>query len=137
MIVAKFSQPIFDDVSDQGGSVSAATPEAGMDATGSGGETVTEAGDDDDGGDGDGDPDRRRSHSTKKFFLSLPPALLGFDPLSRYVQLGRSRIYQLIGAGEFPPPIKVGYSSRWVRAEVDQWLSERIAARQVSELSAR
>lgn len=58
------------------------------------------------------------------------PALLAFNPLSHRVGFGRSRIYLMISKGEFPPPIKVGRSSRWVRAEIDNWLSERIAARQ-------
>lgn len=85
------------------------------------------ASDDDDGGDGDGEPARRPR--SKKSPPSFPPALLGFAPLSHYVGFGRSRIYQLIGAGEFPPPLKVGKSSRWVRAEIDTWLSKQIAAR--------
>jgi prophage regulatory protein len=140
MIVAtesNFSRSTSDNVSDQSGSVSAATQSSGMDAARPGGETVTKAGDDGDGGDSDGDPDRRRSRLIKNSPSTLPPALLGFAPLSKYVHLGRSRIYQLVGAGEFPPPIKVGCSSRWVRAEIDQWLLDRIAARQVLESSAR
>lgn len=60
---------------------------------------------------------------------STPPALLGLSALSHYVGFGRSRVYQLINAGEFPKPIKVGKSSRWVRAEIDSWLSAQIAAR--------
>jgi predicted DNA-binding transcriptional regulator AlpA len=79
------------------------------------------ASDDDDGGDDDGEPARRRLHS-KKFPPSFPPALLGFEPLSHYVSFGRSRIYQLIAAGAFPQPIKVGKSSRWVKAEIDAWI---------------
>ncbi len=88
--------------------------------------TNVAAKDDDDGGDGDGDPDsdRRRSHS-KKSPPSFPPALFGFAPLSHYVGFGRSRIYQLISAGQFPKPIKVGKSSRWIRAEIDSWISHR------------
>ena len=58
------------------------------------------------------------------------PALLVYASLSNYVGLGRSRIYDLIAKGEFPAPIKIGKSSRWVKAEIDSWLSEQIAARQ-------
>jgi len=86
---------------------------------------------DDDDGDGDDDPDRRRS-LIKKFPSTFPPALLGFADLSHYVQFGRSRIYQLIGAGKFPSPVKVGKSSRWVRAEVDQWLFSQVESRKAN-----
>ena len=54
-----------------------------------------------------------------------PPALLAFEPLSHYVSFGRSRIYQLIAQGEFPAPVKIGKSSRWVRAEIDTWISHQ------------
>ncbi|OQW90240.1 MAG: hypothetical protein BWK72_03285 [Rhodoferax ferrireducens] len=57
------------------------------------------------------------------------PALLAFDSLSRYVNFGRSRIYALINQGEFPPPVKIGKSSRWVKAEIDAWLTKQVAAR--------
>ena len=105
-------------------SISDDMPEAG-----GGGESAAApevAASDDDDGDGDGDPDsdRRRSHS-KKSPPSFPPALFGFAPLSHYVGFGRSRIYQLIAAGEFPKPIKVGKSSRWIRAEIDSWISHQ------------
>ena len=92
----------------------------------SGGEGAPEVAASDDDGDGDGDPDsdRRRSPS-KKSPPSFPPALFGFAPLPHYVGFGRSRIYQLIAAGEFPKPIKVGKSSRWIRAEIDSWISHQ------------
>lgn len=118
-------------------SISDDMPEAGG-GGGGGGESATGAPEvvasDDDGGDGDGDPDsdRRRSRS-KTSHPSFPPALLGFEPLSHYVGFGRSRIYQLIAAGEFPQPIKIGKSSRWVRAEIDIWLSAQIAARPTNQ----
>jgi len=93
-----------------------------------GGETSTIAGDDDDdGGDNDADPDRRRPR--KNTPRRIEPALFAFAPLSQYIGFGRSRIYQLILEGKFPSPIKVGKSSRWVRAEIDQWLAQQIAAR--------
>ncbi|MEX6200083.1 helix-turn-helix transcriptional regulator [Providencia stuartii] len=30
--------------------------------------------------------------------------------------------YKLIQDGEFPKPIKLGRSSRWLKSEVEQWL---------------
>lgn len=57
------------------------------------------------------------------------PALLAFNPLSNYVGFGRSRIYQLIAEGEFPPPIKIGKSSRWLTSEIDAWINAQAAKR--------
>jgi predicted DNA-binding transcriptional regulator AlpA len=62
---------------------------------------------------------------------SFLPALLDFAHLSRYTSLGRSRIYQLIADPDlkFPPPVKIGKSSRWLKTEIDCWLSTQAAAR--------
>ena len=99
----------------------------------SGGEGAPEvAASDDDDGDGDGDPDSdRRRPRSKTSHPSFPPALLAFEPLSHYVSFGRSRIYQLIAAGEFPQPIKVGKSSRWVKAEIDAWINKQSTSQRV------
>ncbi|HDU8651728.1 helix-turn-helix transcriptional regulator [Morganella morganii] len=35
--------------------------------------------------------------------------------------------YKLIQDGQFPKPIKLGRSSRWLKSEVDTWLKVRIA----------
>lgn len=56
-------------------------------------------------------------------------ALIKFRDLSIYVGLCRSRIYALIAAGDFPRPIKVGKSSRWLQNEIDFWLQERVQHR--------
>ncbi|SAE33041.1 phage transcriptional regulator AlpA [Enterobacter cloacae] len=36
--------------------------------------------------------------------------------------------YKLIQDGQFPKPIKMGRSSRWLRSEVEAWVQQRIAA---------
>ena len=108
-----------------------ASGEAEGDATGADGAPAVAADDDGDGdGDGDPDSDRRRPRS-KTAHPSFPPALLAFEPLSHYVGFGRSRIYQLIGAGKFPKPIKVGNSSRWVKADIDAWISQQATSQRV------
>ena len=112
-------------------SISDDMPEAG-----GGGESAAApevAASDDDDGDGDGDPDsdRRSRPRSKSSHPSFPPALLAFEPLSHYVSFGRSRIYQLIAAGEFPQPIKVGKSSRWVKAEIDAWINKQATSQRV------
>lgn len=113
---------------EQGGG-GAAEAEA-ADCSGGDGAPEVAASDDDDGdGDGDPDSDRRSRPRSKTSHPSFPPALLAFEPLSHYVGFGRSSIYQQIAAGEFPKPIKIGKSSRWVKAEVDAWISSRCAQR--------
>lgn len=108
-------------------------PEAGGGGASAGVEAAPEvAAADDDDGDGDGDPDSdRRRPRSKSSHPSFPPALLAFEHLSHYVSFGRSRIYQLIAAGEFPQPIKVGKSSRWVKAEIDAWIRKQATSQRV------
>ena len=112
-------------------SITDGMPEAGGGGASAGeGAPEVAASDDDDVGDGDGEDDCRRPRS-KKSPPSFPPALLAFEPLSHYVGFGRSRIYQLIAAGEFPQPIKVGKSSRWVKADIDAWISNQATSQRV------
>jgi len=35
--------------------------------------------------------------------------------------------YKLIQDGDFPKPIKLGRSSRWLKSEVESWMLQRIA----------
>lgn len=86
------------------------------------------AGKDQGSGDADPEPDSRPSNAGLK---QLAPALLPFHALSAYVSFGRSRIYQLIQDGSFPPPIKIGKSSRWLMMEVDAWVEQHINSRQL------
>lgn len=105
--------------------ISDGMPEAGGGGESAGSDRAPEVASDDDGGDGDGDPDSDRRRGPKIFSPSFAPSLLAFAALSHYVSFGRSRIYQLINAGEFPQPIKVGKSSRWKKADVDQWIASQ------------
>ena len=43
--------------------------------------------------------------------------------------ISRSHAYEMMAAGDFPKPIKVGRASRFVSSEVDGWVAARIAAR--------
>lgn len=48
------------------------------------------------------------------------------------VTLSNSEIYRRIKAGTFPAPVSLSADGRrvaWLRAEVDKWIAERIAAR--------
>lgn len=44
--------------------------------------------------------------------------------------LSRSEIYRRVQSGDFPRPVKLGErASAWNSAEVDRWITTRIAAR--------
>ena len=43
--------------------------------------------------------------------------------------MGRTALYARIKAGSFPAPAKVGSSSRWLSAEIDQWVRAVMASR--------
>ena len=64
------------------------------------------------------------------------PALIPFAQLSTKVGMGRSRIYALIGEGNFPPPVKIGASSRWIVREIDAYISQLAATRNSKLLGA-
>ena len=59
--------------------------------------------------------------------------LLTFDQVSAKVALGRTSIYAGIAAGTFPKPVKSGKRSLWVESEVDQWIADRIAERDMGQ----
>lgn len=42
---------------------------------------------------------------------------------------GRTAMHELSRQPDFPKPIIVGRSRRWIRAEIDQWIEQRAAAR--------
>ena len=56
----------------------------------------------------------------------LEDQLVDMKFITKLTQLSRSWFYKLIEEGEFPKPIKLGNSSRWLKSEVEQWLSQRI-----------
>ena len=108
---------------EQGGG-GAEQAEAGDEGAGAADGAPDVAQDDDGDGDGDPDSDRRRPRS-KNPTPQFPAALFPFAHTSHYVGFCRSRIYQLIAAGDFPKPIKVGKSSRWIKTELDAWITHQ------------
>ncbi|MEX9216020.1 helix-turn-helix transcriptional regulator [Providencia rettgeri] len=48
--------------------------------------------------------------------------------ITRLTGLTDKWFYKLIQEGEFPKPIKLGRSSRWLKSEVEQWLQARLVA---------
>ncbi|HHR6502237.1 TPA: helix-turn-helix transcriptional regulator [Providencia alcalifaciens] len=48
--------------------------------------------------------------------------------ITRLTGLTDKWFYKLIQDGEFPKPIKLGRSSRWLKSEVELWLQARLVA---------
>jgi prophage regulatory protein len=46
------------------------------------------------------------------------------------LRLSKTFVYGEIKQGRFPPPVKVGSASVWVRCEVQEWAVAQAAARQ-------
>jgi len=46
--------------------------------------------------------------------------------ITGFTQLTDKWFYKLIQLGEFPKPIKLGRSSRWLQSEVDAWVQQLI-----------
>lgn len=56
--------------------------------------------------------------------------LLPLAEVLRRTTLGKTCLYQLMEAGAFPRPARLGLRRvAWVEAEVEAWLAERVAAR--------
>ena len=61
-----------------------------------------------------------------KKFLRLP------DVIER-TGYGRSTIYEMIKAGNFPAPVYLGPRAvAWLESEVDSWMQDRIDARNLA-----
>ncbi|EBP6684612.1 AlpA family phage regulatory protein [Salmonella enterica subsp. salamae serovar 47:z:e,n,x,z15] len=56
----------------------------------------------------------------------LTDELVDMKFISEYSKLTDKWFYKLIKDGEFPKPIKLGRSSRWLRSEVETWFQKRI-----------
>lgn len=50
--------------------------------------------------------------------------LLKLPEVCHQAGFGKSAIYEMIKAGTFPGPIKLGYGSRWSQQEVQAWVRE-------------
>ena len=55
--------------------------------------------------------------------------LLRLPEVCSRVGMRRTSIYALIGAGRFPPPVKVGGASAWVDLEITRWIESLVASR--------
>jgi prophage regulatory protein len=56
----------------------------------------------------------------------LNDQLVDMTFITGFTQLTDKWFYKLIQLGEFPKPIKLGRSSRWLKSEVEAWIQQRI-----------
>jgi len=62
-----------------------------------------------------------------------PYSILRRKQVQNRTGLSRSTIYERVKAGTFPRPISLGPRTvGWLEAEIDHWLSERIAASRIN-----
>ena len=54
--------------------------------------------------------------------------LIALAEVEKIVGVKRSKIYSLMGEGQFPRTIKIGKSARWHLPAVEEWVRERAAA---------
>ncbi len=59
--------------------------------------------------------------------------VLDVDGVGRYLNVGRSKIYELDARDELPAPVQVGRVRRWVKAEIVAWLLHGAPKRAVWE----
>lgn len=73
-----------------------------------------------------GNPTMEDSTMTEQISL-LDDQLVDMRFITKLTGLTDKWFYKLISLGEFPKPIKLGRSSRWLQSEVEAWLQQRIA----------
>ncbi len=58
--------------------------------------------------------------------------LIRLPALQERVGMGRTAVYELIKAGKFPRPVKVGAASAWIDVEITRWIEQLAADRSTS-----
>ncbi|HQQ75427.1 MAG TPA: AlpA family phage regulatory protein [Pseudomonadales bacterium] len=56
---------------------------------------------------------------------------LKLQQITQKTKFSKSKIYADIKAGTFPKQINIGRSSFWIESEIDAWMLERAAERDV------
>lgn len=47
--------------------------------------------------------------------------------ITEFIGLSDKWFYKLIQDGQFPKPIKMGRSSRWLKSEIEEWVNKSVA----------
>ena len=58
--------------------------------------------------------------------------LIRFPAVQERVGMGRTAVYEMIKAGKFPRPVKVGAASAWIDVEITRWIEQLAAKRDAS-----
>ena len=53
--------------------------------------------------------------------------LLRLKQVIECVPFGKSKVWEMSSAGEFPQPIKIGRSTFWIESEVTEWVEKQIS----------
>ncbi|MFV0508307.1 MAG: helix-turn-helix transcriptional regulator [Shewanella algae] len=60
---------------------------------------------------------------------TLKPRLIRMSEVIQRIGLCKASVYNRIASGTFPKPISIGGGRvAWLESDVDQWISERLAA---------
>ncbi|VVE77369.1 helix-turn-helix transcriptional regulator [Pandoraea sputorum] len=60
--------------------------------------------------------------------------LLKLKEVKARVSFGTTAIYERVSAGTFPAPVKLGYASRWIESEIQDWIAGRVASARRSDI---
>lgn len=75
-----------------------------------------------------------RNATTSNGALDTPQPLLWALPnVIQSVDLCRSQVLAMVKRGDFPKPIKIGRSARWLPHEVTTWVNDKAATRSTSK----
>jgi prophage regulatory protein len=55
--------------------------------------------------------------------------LIRLPAVQERVGMGRTAVYELIKAGKFPRPVKIGAASAWIDIEITRWIEQLAADR--------
>ncbi len=54
--------------------------------------------------------------------------LINLANVEKTVEMGRTGVYAAIKNQDFPKPLKIGGTSRWIKSEVEAWYQARLDA---------
>ena len=60
---------------------------------------------------------------------AIESPLIRLDQVVQYLDISKSKVYSMMQANEFPHPIRIGIATRWLKAEVEEWLVKQAASR--------
>lgn len=68
--------------------------------------------------------------TTHRKFSHAEAQILRLPDVQRLIGYSSSQLYRMISSGSFPRQINLGPRSvGWLKSEVEQWIADRIAAR--------